>query len=83
MCNASLDTDVDISSFPETSGKTLEEIAGLFGDVVAETIEDAGQHLDELQDIVAKEAPEAAEHGMVKTTDSKHVENAVEIGREK
>ena len=29
--------------YPETKGKTLEEIEAVFGDDVAETIEEAGQ----------------------------------------
>ncbi|CAO2654537.1 Nn.00g112700.m01.CDS01 [Neocucurbitaria sp. VM-36] len=33
--------------YPETKGKTLEEMSALFGDQVAETIEEAGVHLKE------------------------------------
>jgi len=35
--------------FPETKNKTLEEIAAIFGDDLAETLEEAGNHLDDIQ----------------------------------
>jgi len=35
--------------FPETKNKTLEEIGAIFGDDLAETLEEAGQHLDDIQ----------------------------------
>jgi len=34
--------------YPETRNKTLEEIGALFGDEVAETLEEAGKHIDEI-----------------------------------
>ncbi|KAK5164098.1 uncharacterized protein LTR77_010189 [Saxophila tyrrhenica] len=34
--------------YPETKNKTLEEIAALFGDEVAETLEEAGTHKEEV-----------------------------------
>lgn len=34
--------------FPETKNKTLEELEAIFGDRVAETLEEAGKHLGEL-----------------------------------
>ncbi len=34
--------------YPETKNKTLEEIAALFGDEVAETLEEAGTHKQEV-----------------------------------
>jgi Sugar (and other) transporter len=35
--------------FPETKNKTLEELEAIFGDRVAETLEEAGKHLGELE----------------------------------
>ncbi|KIW35550.1 uncharacterized protein PV07_02240 [Cladophialophora immunda] len=35
-------------AYPETKNKTLEEIEAVFGDKVAETLEEAGQHLEEI-----------------------------------
>ena len=32
--------------YPETKGKTLEEIEGVFGDRLAETIEEAGKNVE-------------------------------------
>ncbi|OAG39744.1 hypothetical protein AYO21_06019 [Fonsecaea monophora] len=34
--------------YPETKNKTLEEISAIFGDEVAETLEEAGQHVSEV-----------------------------------
>lgn len=33
--------------FPETKNKTLEELEAVFGDPVAETLEDAGKYIEE------------------------------------
>lgn len=35
--------------FPETKNKTLEELEAIFGDKVAQTLEEAGKHLGELE----------------------------------
>jgi hypothetical protein len=37
--------------FPETKNKTLEELEAVFGDTVAETLEDAGKHINEEKDV--------------------------------
>ena len=35
--------------FPETKNKTLEELEAIFGDKVAQTLEEAGKNLGELE----------------------------------
>jgi len=50
--------------FPETKNKSLEDLEAIFGDRVAETLEEAGKHLGELMDYDSNEknVPYVQEH---------------------
>ena len=58
-------------SFPETTQKTLEEIAGIFGDEVAVKIDEADKSVD-LQEIQAHDVEN-------KTVATDHIEKVEEI----
>ncbi|KAJ9603816.1 hypothetical protein H2200_012002 [Cladophialophora chaetospira] len=48
VCSTAIFFVVFILFYPETRGKTLEEMEGVFGDKVAETLDEAGEHLNEI-----------------------------------
>ncbi|EXJ74870.1 uncharacterized protein A1O5_01566 [Cladophialophora psammophila CBS 110553] len=56
--------------FPETSGKPLEEVAALFGDPIAETLQEAELHMQEKPIKVLAEELKTSEH----EDSSQHVE---------
>jgi hypothetical protein len=61
--------------YPETKNKTLEELAGVFGDVVAESWEETKHHVED-EGLVLDEKREANSSNMV-VKEIKHVETVL------
>jgi hypothetical protein len=61
--------------YPETKNKTLEELAGVFGDVVAESWEETKDHVED-EGLVLDEKREANSSNMV-VKEIKHVETVL------